>query len=415
MENTITILITLPATFFWGLITLAGVIAASGLVYISLPKANDTTGPVGLQSRFGAEGLHPIVFLTCIVLWTGLTLVLVVGLFGLILDVATDHVPQRTAPTDSPATQSQKIAAIWEFRFKLVQLTALTTVLGAAIALPVTLIRLRLASRQTEATEDGLLVEKLNTATKALGETISDPNGTRPNTAVRIAAIMSLERIASEAHSMSIKVQILQLLAYYIQEHATGSSKRTTQSTKKPSVSGDIRAALKSAACVCAMFPSTGFFGSDLFVDLRRVNFSRERLLDGTFRNARLNLAQFGQSSLHGCRFEKCHIRAADCRSTLFHGSVFVGCLLRKLVFDRHTTFTKSQFLGCAFREIDFSQVGIKQGHLNATFADGSVTLPHYLKRPPHWSSDVLREGEFDDAWRMWQSSLPVGWDTSAD
>ncbi|WP_439570086.1 pentapeptide repeat-containing protein, partial [Roseovarius mucosus] len=147
---------------------------------------------------------------------------------------------------------------IWDWRFTLAQLAALTTVLGAVIALPITINRLILTRRQTDTVEQGHITDRINKAVEGLGATkltktvletpryrkkdgewIRDENGdlvpakrpdgqdiidrevietSEPNLEVRIGAIYALERIAQD--SARDHIQIMEILCAYIRQNA---------------------------------------------------------------------------------------------------------------------------------------------------------------------------------------------------
>ena len=149
---------------------------------------------------------------------------------------------------DIPNPDQQK--QVWNWRFTLAQLAALTTVLGAVIALPVTINRLILSRRQTKTAEEGLITDRINKAVEMLGadKTVKrqrrrgnsrlayakgedgKPDFTKPimeevsepNIEVRIGAIYALERIAQD--SDRDHVQIMEILCAYIRQNAPADS-----------------------------------------------------------------------------------------------------------------------------------------------------------------------------------------------
>ncbi len=153
-------------------------------------------------------------FILGTVLWVGVVTILTAGLLGLIIDVLSNAVTRRQVPN-----------GVWEFRFKLVQLTALTTVIGAAIALPLTMARLRLTRRTNKTAEDALFNDKINEATKGLyaRRQVSKPNanGTyqdlwEDDIVQRNAAIDRLEGLAKEDPKEVSR--IARLLSVYVRE-----------------------------------------------------------------------------------------------------------------------------------------------------------------------------------------------------
>ena len=157
-----------------------------------------------------------------------------------------------------------------DLRWYLLTLTAMTTVLGAVIALPFTLIRTKNLEAQTKATQqqthaalDGLVTDRLNKAVEGLGaqkevnrlgrnvfyqqdgkefstfqwegDQATSPSGaegtradswsniaiTEPNLEVRIGSIYALERIAKE--NKDYHVQVMEILCAYVRENAPAS------------------------------------------------------------------------------------------------------------------------------------------------------------------------------------------------
>ena len=123
-------------------------------------------------------------------------------------------------------------------RFGLLTLAALTATLGATVALPFTMLRTRFNARQTRATEDGLVTDRINAAVASLGaervvkDTAPGASGdavtverTIPNMEVRIGAIYALERIARE--NLAFHVQVMEILCAYIRQNAPAEGART--------------------------------------------------------------------------------------------------------------------------------------------------------------------------------------------
>lgn len=214
METT-SLTIPLPPSLFWGFASLACIALASWIVFSILPgQQRDLPFLNYLRERLGIRRMPVWSFILGAVLWVGIVTVLTAGLFGLIIDVLSDAVPRRDVSDD-----------VWEFRFKLVQLTALTTVLGAAIALPLTMARLRLTRRTNKTAEEALFNDKINEATKGLyaRRQVSKQiaNGTyddhwHDDIVQRNAAINRLEGLAQEKPTEVPR--IARLLSVYVRE-----------------------------------------------------------------------------------------------------------------------------------------------------------------------------------------------------
>ena len=218
------------------------------------------------QDWTGLTEWHPIPFLVLALTWSLVAITLFGGFYAVLWQMIFQ---------DPPEGQE----AVWNWRFSIAQLVAVTTVLGAVIALPITLNRLVLTRRQTEAAENdhansvqGQITDRINTAVQGLGaqkevnrigrpvflrevdpnhaamgstdseerhtdiewkdEPLQIPDGmhvaeedkwqvftqTQPNLEVRIGAIYALERIAQD--SDRDHVQIMEILCAYIRQNA---------------------------------------------------------------------------------------------------------------------------------------------------------------------------------------------------
>jgi hypothetical protein len=186
-----------------------------------------------LRSKLGVDGLPLWLFLLATIIWIVIVVGLIAGLIGLIWTLLT---------IASPGTANET----WDFRFLLAQLAAITTVLGAVVAFPVTLNRLHIATLDHETKRDGQITDRINKAVENLGATRTlkrqrkrssgkpayehDLMGnpvyskpifeeiTEPNLEMRIGAIYALERIAQD--SLRDHVQIMEILTAYIRENA---------------------------------------------------------------------------------------------------------------------------------------------------------------------------------------------------
>ncbi|WP_299843611.1 pentapeptide repeat-containing protein [uncultured Roseovarius sp.] len=226
--------------------------------WITAQKPDNWISPADHLERFG-KGLGlgsasaPIILIMGAT-WLVILLTLLFGLYKLVLDMIWHPVPAGSE-------------AVWNWRFTIAQVAALTTVLGAVIALPLTLNRLVLSRRQTETIEQGHITDRINKAVEGLGaeRTVSrigrevvlahaNPdaesgvtrrivvqwgekppkltigeyidefrerqslNTTEPNLEVRIGAIYALERISQD--SVRDHIQIMEILCAYIRQNA---------------------------------------------------------------------------------------------------------------------------------------------------------------------------------------------------
>ncbi|MGX0877378.1 hypothetical protein ACSSV4_002066 [Roseovarius sp. MBR-154] len=171
-----------------------------------------------LAETVGMKGLHPVLFLILLLTWGIVAGTLFAGLYAILWQVIF-HAPPEGAED------------VWNWRFTLAQLVALTTVLGAVIALPITINRLILTRRQTDTVEQGHITDRINKAVEGLGH--AEPS-------VRMGAILTFNRIMDD--SPSDRVMVLQMLNAYIEYHqpaVTGEVDTPVQDT-----SIDVQAAL---------------------------------------------------------------------------------------------------------------------------------------------------------------------------
>jgi len=221
-----TIDIPIEPKLFWGLFYLFCFGLAVVLVYVLLstrqPASEDPLDK--LKSKFGASSIHDGLFLCAILLWSAIALSLTIGLLGMIWELIWYAFPTGA---DVP-TAVQKEQTI-ELRIALVRLTAFTATLGAVIALPFTIIRLRLTSEQTNTAIESLFNDKINAATddlhsmRQVSKTKQDAVGNevmqtlwQDDITRRNAAIDRIEGLANERPDTAPRIS--RLLSVYVRE-----------------------------------------------------------------------------------------------------------------------------------------------------------------------------------------------------
>ncbi len=142
---------------FWGLVALTGFLLLVAMIFGFMYKpGNVHVAPLErLQKSMRLDGLHPGLFFIALIIWAVLFISLTLGLLWTIWSVIWQPVPTGQIAT-------------WNFRFDLAKLTAMTAVLGAVVALPFTVIRLRLQHQQGETAKDALFNDKINAASRDL-------------------------------------------------------------------------------------------------------------------------------------------------------------------------------------------------------------------------------------------------------
>ena len=256
MQDDITFTLPLSEREFWTLVFLLCVIALSALVWwITLHRTTarrlSADWPMKALGGF-ASVLTPI--------WAALIFFVLYALWRLAW--AFPHLGEGAPGVDLlwGALRLDGSGGADALRWHVLALVGLLTALAGLLGIPLALIRVMTTERQTRATEEGLITERINTAVQGLGaekkvdrigrsvtvkrggtwdtriqrqheapnpETGEEIEGkgdwqvfseTLPNLEVRIGAIYALERIAQD--SDRDHVQIMEILCAYIRENA---------------------------------------------------------------------------------------------------------------------------------------------------------------------------------------------------
>ncbi|MHA6323507.1 hypothetical protein [Roseivivax sp. CAU 1753] len=212
--------ITLPFEegFVWTTIALALLLAGSALVAWGLPKPDDTGKATTRDWReaLGISAVPEVLAIAGAILWGLLT----VGLFyGLIRTLVWLSVPAMRGDAG--------LEAGVDWRFTLITLAGLTATLGAVVALPVTLNRLKLSREQTQTAKESLYNQKITEAAADLYArrqvTLKDEDGAykahdvwEDDIVRRSAAIDRLEGLVDELPQNAKRV--VRLLCLYVRE-----------------------------------------------------------------------------------------------------------------------------------------------------------------------------------------------------
>jgi uncharacterized protein YjbI with pentapeptide repeats len=451
MENTTHFSFSLPTPVYLGILVFAVLFALGVTVHVirtRMQKTDDRND--GLRAKLGVPGFHFVPFFMCAALWTAITIVLIAGLFGLILDVLADVVPD-------PDTDRE----VWNFRFKLIQITALTTVLGAVIALPFTLLRLGLSQKQTETARESLFNEKINAATQGLyaRRQVSEPGKDgqhldlwQDDIVQRNAAIDRLQGLAEE--NADEVPRIARLLSVYVRELSNELPAQTVPEdaskeelrewvTKLPKLRSDPEKAAQTLGRLRARATAPLDSGE---IDLRSANLQRADLSNLDFGKAHLMQAQLQGAGLWGAQLQGADLWGAQLQGADLVGAELQGAnleiaqlqganlMLAKLQganllvaqlqgadlerarFDASTSLRGATLRGAAVRAVDFNNVAQIIDHIADVFGDATTTLPDGITPdqdtwPDHWPKQELDWQDFRDQWHAWQATLPAGWD----
>ncbi|WP_415920192.1 pentapeptide repeat-containing protein [Tateyamaria sp. SN6-1] len=318
MDETFTYTLTLPRPLAMGLITLVGVTLASGLVYLTLPEAKGEKGTLHrLRAAMGLSRLHPLVMLVGLVLYAALVGILILGLFGLIID--TLMASGRTN----------------DYLFYVLRIGGLTAVLGAVVAFPFTLIRLRLTEAQTKTAQESLFNDKINEATKGLyarrqvTEARSDEAPTslwQDDIVHRCASIDRLYRLASTERPQEA-LSVCELLANYVRVNFPILSETATDLPfERRQPRADLQVAITAIGQLNSLARPTAPSNWRLnlkFTDLDGVDFTSLDFAWSNFSNSRFEGARLGQANFDGALFNYSLLNCVECYGTDFTGAQF--------------------------------------------------------------------------------------------
>ena len=313
---------------------------------------------------------------------------------------------QTPAPADI-ATPSQigKSGDPTAIRDLSYAIAVLLGVLVAASTVPFALIRvwindrtIKAAERTTNAAEQGLITDRINTAVTGLGveKTVKQtaPDGTTTentdaNIEVRLGAVYALERISQD--SDRDHMQIMEILCAYIRTNAPWDPE-TPGPFKGPRA--DIQAALtvigRRAPDKIALERTKGFW-----LDLRDADLRKALLRDGDFAQARLWRSNFQSAVLSRTNLKGASLWDAN----------LSGAHLLKTRFDAKTDLLKTTFDKAIVFNTDFSKTSVTQMQLSQMYAGGDTSLPPGLTRPDHWPDKTLPYGEFWNAYEAWRGN----------
>ncbi len=431
-----TIDISLPGPLVYGVGGLIGLLVASWLIAITLPTAETKPNTLTrIRDGLGLAGLPPVLIIAGTIAYTTIAAILAVGLAVLML--GTIALPFSEGMTAEEMREG--------FLFHVLRLAGLTTVLGAVVALPLTVIRLRMTQKQTETATESLFNEKINAATEGLYArrqvTERDEDGQRhiiwqDDIVQRNAAIDRLEGLARENNAETPR--IARLLSVYVRELSAEVPAQEPPKDTKPDAWKDWVDALpkprsdmeKAAQTLGRLHEHADAPLENGEIDLRGANLQKCDLKDlnfkqGLFQNVQLQGAYLGDAQLQGANLGDAQLQGAYLwdaqlqganlgdaqlqRANLW-GAQLQGANLGGAQFDAETSLTTATLRGAVVREFDFTTLPEIAEHLEDMFGDVSVIRPEGVQKPDHWL-DTKDDPEFFDQWRAWQATLPSGWD----
>ncbi|AUQ70717.1 pentapeptide repeat-containing protein [Phaeobacter inhibens] len=415
--------ITLPIDpkHFWAIVALAGFVLAVAVVYAAMPRTEGKhTNPLDrLKDILGLAQFGDGLFLLLALMWSGLFLALFTGLLLMLWELIWFAVPQN------PSAEASA-------RFALLRLAAMTVTLGAVVALPFTLIRIRLTREANKTADESLFNDKINAATEDLHamrqrwdeeqkQNIWEDDITRRN-----AAIDRLEGLVKERPDTAPRVS--RLLSVYVRELSREvppeippedvATKELRTWAQGLTVK---RSDMENAVQVLGrMKDIEGVDPDSITIDLRRANLqaydlntidlSGANLIHADMVCAKLDHPRLDKAILHNAR-----LTYALAQYSFFRDAKLISAYLRGTMFfetdARDTAFHNCQFnessslffetaVGASFYQCDLSESIYKDSDFAETFGDASVLTRAVTTRPTQWLArqldllDFLRERE---------------------
>jgi len=289
----------------------------------------------------------------------------------------------------------QDESAAWDFRFLLAQLAAITAVLGAVVAFPVTLNRLRLSHESAARARDALYNDKINAALNDLhamrqrsidddsAQTIWEADVNRRN-----GAIDRLEALAHE--NPADCPRIARMLATYVRELSreyppiSQSESRKSASIQiwawnlKPPRS-DMTNAAKTLGQLLKVPSSTP---EALAINLDGANLQRVRLGSIDLRKAQLSGAHLQGADLRLARLDGAGLTGIRLEGAFLHGAHLNGAFLDWAHLE-HASLNGAQMVGAhlneahlehaSLDEADLTGANLHRAHLDGAFLGGTA------------------------------------------
>lgn len=321
----------------WGVVVLGVLTVCAFLIQASLKHAKD--GVKASVDKFfaqlGMDALPLFVSIVLSILWSFIFLLLLAGLSGLIWDVLFEVPPTR-----------DNAQGVWDWRFRLVQLTALTTVLGAVVILPVTLQRLRLTREQTDTSKETLLNQMISDAAQGLNarrersRRVSSKkweNTWEDDVVHRSASIVRLKDLVSERPQTAERIG--RLLSLCCREFSKQSKSYLPPTFSTSSYLKELRnwvnelEAFRSnlelaVQTLGELKEIPNVVSKDVKIDLSGANLQGFDLSVGNFENA-----DFSDAIMHGANLQGSTLDGADFDGAKMQGADFAFTSLDKATF----------------------------------------------------------------------------------
>ncbi len=459
MSDVTTLTLPIPEPVFWFFAWfLAAAAAMAAVLWVLRQVRDDSKDRVApVIAKLGIEGIPPVAFVVGAALWLALVGVLVTGLFFLVWQMLWFALPNAEA-----MTEAERVETRWDFRFGLARIVALTTVLAALVALPITLTRLRIAREAEETAKATLFNQKITEAAADLHAQRQvtkwvdgvAQNGWEDDIVRRNAAIDRLEGLVREEPEEADRVA--RLLSVYVRELSKKQPPKPVPNNLRweEALSGaalndwwqklhrwtsalePARSDMENAVKVLGKLTKTAKLKENtLPIDLRGANLQGFDLTELDFRKANLSGAQMQGAMLDDVQMQATDLSGAEMQGADLGGAKMLGANLSRaemqganlggadlqganlrrvqmqgadldeVKMDASTDLTGARFLAAQVKSVDDITIAQLKPFWDVIFADGSVpVILDDPDRPDRWPKEKLDYDEFNEAWRMWMT-----------
>ncbi|GHG93145.1 pentapeptide repeat-containing protein [Pseudodonghicola xiamenensis] len=374
----------IPPEVFWAIAGIGGLALLTLVIFgAMIPTGSGHVAPLErLKDRLGLASLNSGLFLIALAFWGALFLTLTVGLIWLIWDLIWMGIPEDTAK-------------VWGF--SIARIAGLTATLGAVVALPFTLIKVRMTGEQTRTAQEGLFNEKIKAASDDLhamrqrwdGE--AKQNIWEADIVRRNAAIHRLEGLVRERPEEAPRVS--RLLSIYVREMSREvpaeempKAKPSTEKMKLWAESLTVkRSDMENAVRALGRLREiNGVEQKSVVIDLRRAN-----LQGFDFRLLNFNGADLSEAHLQGANLIMAQFQKADFYEAKMQGAnLFLAHLQEANLTQAHlqeaflnrAKLKKAEFRGTQLQGANLSEAHLHDAELNGMRLERAVLFKTQLQ-----------------------------------
>ncbi len=398
---------------FWTATTLGAIIllALAAIAALSLvARKADVPDAFEMQKRLGMQEVPKWLFLVICAIWLVICVLLLTSLFWTIIG-------------HTFCGQEQHAGEPVPVRTIIATFTALTGVLAAVVAFPVTLIRIGLTRAQNKTTEDALFNDKINAAAAGLAArrqvTMAvSPGGSyklhqdfwQDDLVTRASAIDRLEGLANERPDTAARVA--RMLSIYVRElsrdfpaqeppkGATPKELREWARGLKP-IRPDMEQAAQSLGRLLEI-EGHGIKRGD--IDLSRANLQGFNLNSLNFENALFEGASMQGANFRGVQIQGAHLRGAQMQGTYLSEAQMQGADLRDAQLQRAYLFSAqlqgAWLSGAKMQRSDLREVKMQGANLR------KAKLQNTNLKEAEMQGVYLSEAQMDDQTNLEGASL---------